>query len=222
MSEETWAVIPVFNEAETIGRVVAGAKAIGLRCVVVDDGSDDRSSEAATRAGADQVVRHSRNQGYAEALASGLRAAASQPACRWVVSLDADGQLDPADAMSLVREAETVGAALAVGVRPAPARVSERFAARILGALVGVRDPLCGLKAYRIDLLRAFPSSYGRRVGMELAVRAIRSGYSMVQRCVSTVPRPTQRSRYGGGVAAELRIAGAALALVPVALMGAR
>ncbi|MGH8759613.1 MAG: N-acetylneuraminate synthase family protein [Burkholderiales bacterium] len=221
-SEEIWAVIPVFNEARTIGAVLARARAAGLRCLVVDDGSDDCSSDAATAAGADVVVRHPRNRGYAAALASGLRAAASQPACRWAVSLDADGQLDPADAVSLVGEAEAAGAALAVGVRPAPARVSERFAARILGALVGVRDPLCGLKAYRVDLLQAFPSSCGRRVGMELAVRAIRSGHRLVQRKISSAPRSGEGSRYGRGLAAELRIAGAALALIPVALIGAR
>src|SRR5207245_2828921 len=139
--------------------------------------------------GADIVVRHPRNLGYAQALASGMRTAAAESACRWVVSLDADGQLDPADAVKLVQEAEKAGAALGIGVRPAPARASERFAAQVLGALVGVHDPLCGLKAYRVDLLRAFPSSYGRRVGMELAVRAVRSGYAMVQRPVVTAPR---------------------------------
>ncbi|PYO39987.1 MAG: hypothetical protein DMD33_19175 [Gemmatimonadetes bacterium] len=221
-SEETWAVIPVSNEAQTIGSVLARARAAGLRCLVVDDGSDDRSSEEATEAGADMVVRHPRNRGYAVALASGLLAAAAQPACRWAVSLDADGQLDPVDAMGLVREAEAAGVALAVGVRHKPARISERFAARILGALVGVRDPLCGLKAYRVDLLRAFPSACGRRVGMELAVRAVRSGYGLVQRNISSTPRSTARSRYGRGLIAELRIAGAALALVPVALIGVR
>src|SRR3972149_5953575 len=80
--EETWAVIPVFNEAETVGQVLARAHAAGLRCLVVDDGSSDRSSEAARRAGAEVVVRHPENQGYDVALASGLRAAAPPPGPR--------------------------------------------------------------------------------------------------------------------------------------------
>lgn len=214
-------MIPVFNEAETVGGVLARARAAGLRCLVVDDGSSDHSAEVAAQAGADVVVRHPTNLGYAAALGSGLRAAAAQPGCRWAVSLDSDGQLDPVEAVNLVREGEAAGAALAVGVRPRPARISERFAAALLGMLVGVRDPLCGLKAYRVDLLEAYPNACGRRVGMELAVRAVRARYGVVQRRVSTESRPTRVSRYGRGVVAELRITGAALALVPLAL-GAR
>jgi glycosyltransferase involved in cell wall biosynthesis len=220
--EETWAVIPVFNEAETVGQVLARAHAAGLRCLVVDDGSSDRSSEAASRAGAEVVVRHSENQGYDVALGSGLRAAAAQLGCRWALSLDGDGQLDPAEAASLVCEAEAAGAAVAIGVRPRPARLAERFAGRLLEALVGIRDPLCGLKAYRADVVRAFPGACGRRVGMELAVRATRAGYGVVQRGISTTPRSGRGSRYGSGVATEVRIAAAALALVPVAVFRAR
>jgi glycosyltransferase involved in cell wall biosynthesis len=218
--EEIWAVIPVFNEAETVGGVLDRARALNLRCLVVDDGSSDRSGEAARSAGADVIVRHPDNRGYAAALGTGLRAAASQPGCRWVVTLDADGQLDPGEAVRLVSEAEAAGASLALGVRGEPARISERFAGGLLRALFGVLDPLCGLKAYRVDLLKRYPEACGRRVGMELAVCAIRGGFGVVQRDVSAAPRSSHNSRYGEGLAAELRIAGAALALVPLALVG--
>jgi glycosyltransferase involved in cell wall biosynthesis len=216
-SESAWAVIPVFNEGATIDAVVAGAHRAGLQCVVVDDGSTDGSGDSAARAGAAVVLRHPRNQGYAAALASGLRAAASQPGCRWVISLDADGQLNPAEAVMLVRKTEDEKAALAIGVRTRPARISEGFAAWLLGRLLGIRDPLCGLKVYRADLVRQYSGACGRRVGMELAVRIIRAGHRWVQEAVST--KPSERgSRYGKGLAAELNIAGAALALVPIAL----
>ena len=218
--EEIWAVIPVFNEAETVGSVLARARALNLRCLVVDDGSSDRSGEAARSAGADVVVRHPNNRGYGAALGTGLRAVASQPGCRWVVSLDADGQLDPGEAVRLVREAEAAGAALALGVRGQPARIAERFAAGLLRRLFGVRDPLCGLKAYRVDLLKRYPKACGRRVGMELAVCAIRGGFGLIQQDVSAAPRSSYNSRYGEGLVAELRIAGAALALAPLALLG--
>lgn len=216
----TWTVIPVFNEADTVGSVLARVHELDLHSLVVDDGSSDSSAEAARSAGANVVVRHKINRGYAAALGTGLRAAASQQGCQWVVSLDADGQLEPLEGVNLVCEAEAAGVAIALGVRRQPARISERFAAGILGPLIGVRDPLCGLKAYRVDLLKAYPRACGRRVGMELAVCAIRGGYGVVQRDISTMPRSTRDSRYGRGVVAELRIAGAAVALVPLALFG--
>ena len=210
-------MIPAFNEAETLDRVVVGAKAAGLRCMVVDDGSTDHSVQTAEAAGADVVVRHPANRGYEAALGTGLRAAGARPGCRWTVSLDADGQLDPVEALHLVHDAEAAGAAIAVGIRPQPARFSEWIASRLLYALVGIRDPLCGLKAYRVDVVRKFPDSCGRRVGMELAVRAVRGGYALAQANVSMEPRPKHGSRYGRGLAAEVRIVGAAMALVPMA-----
>jgi glycosyltransferase involved in cell wall biosynthesis len=218
----TWAVVPAFNEAATLPGVITRAHAAGLRCVVVDDGSRDGTAESAARAGADVVVTHATNRGYAGALATGLRASVGQPDCRWVVTLDADGQLDPMEAAALVNEAEAAGADVGIGIRRSPARVSERFAALVTRRLFGVIDPLCGLKAYRPDVIRRFSAACGRRVGMELAVRAAASGRRLVQRPVSIRPAARRGSRFGHGLWSEIRIVAATLTLLGAALPGAR
>src|SRR2546430_5689386 len=61
-------VVPVFNEAETIGEVVAAARA-HAPVLVVDDGSDDGSAAAARAAGA-EVLRHPRRLGKGQAIRS--------------------------------------------------------------------------------------------------------------------------------------------------------
>jgi glycosyltransferase involved in cell wall biosynthesis len=220
--EGTWAVIPAFNEAASLPAVIARAHAAGLRCVIVDDGSHDGTADSATRSGADLVVTHATNRGYAGALATGLRAAADQADCRWVVTLDADGQLDPSEAAAIVNESEAAGADVGIGIRPQHARSAERFAARVTSRLFGVLDPLCGLKAYRPRIIRRFSRACGRRVGMELAVRAAASGARIVQRPVSIRPSGRTGSRYGHGLWSEIRIVAATLTLVPAALPGAR
>ena len=70
-------VVPVFNEAETVGSVVAAARAYAP-VLVVDDGSRDGSADAARRAGA-EVIRHPRRRSPKKGLTS---AAASAPASR--------------------------------------------------------------------------------------------------------------------------------------------
>lgn len=88
------AIVPAFREAPRVGGVVLGAAA-HLPVVVIDDGSDDGTAEAAAAAGA-TVLRQVANQGKGAALRAGFRHALESGADA-VVTLDADGQHDPAE-----------------------------------------------------------------------------------------------------------------------------
>jgi glycosyltransferase involved in cell wall biosynthesis len=83
--EGVTALIPAYNEEETIGGVVSVVRQAGLPVVVADDGSHDRTAEIAQALGA-QVVRLDRNRGKGQALAQGL----TRIHTPWVLLLDAD------------------------------------------------------------------------------------------------------------------------------------
>src|SRR5512137_456593 len=87
------AVIPAFNEEKTVGEVVEGARKHAAEVIVIDDGSEDTTSEKAILAGA-RVIRIPKNSGKAHALSIGLTTAALNGSSV-VVCLDADGQHDP-------------------------------------------------------------------------------------------------------------------------------
>ncbi len=93
------ACIPAYNEEETIGEVVSCARRYVDVVLVCDDGSTDRTAERAEMAGA-IVLRHPRNRGYGAALRTLLTAALEYDP-DVVVTLDADGQHDPADIPSI-------------------------------------------------------------------------------------------------------------------------
>ncbi len=82
---DTTVLIPAYNEAARIGRVVEVARQAGLPELVVDDGSSDATAQAAAQAGA-QVLRLSQNQGKSQALAAGL----AQVQTPYLLLLDAD------------------------------------------------------------------------------------------------------------------------------------
>src|SRR5277367_5130474 len=94
-SERFAVVIPAYQEAATIGAIVAGCRAAAgvLEVIVVDDGSADATAEQAQAAGA-EVLRNADNQGKGASLARGMAAAMALDA-DWVVTLDGDGQHRP-------------------------------------------------------------------------------------------------------------------------------
>ena len=88
------ALVPAHNEGPRIAAVVRAA-ARHLPVLVVDDGSADDTGERAKAAGA-TVVRQEPNQGKGAALRAGFRAALERRV-EAVVTLDGDGQHDPAE-----------------------------------------------------------------------------------------------------------------------------
>jgi len=116
------AVVPAHNEAPRIAAVVAGLMEQGLPVLVVDDGSVDGTAEAARAAGA-RVLRQEPNQGKGAALKAGFRdalgAGASAADEHWeaILSLDGDGQHDPAEVPLFLHTWTKAGADLVVGAR---------------------------------------------------------------------------------------------------------
>lgn len=95
---EITAILPAYNEEVAIGSVVLRARKYAGRVIVVDDGSSDRTAEVAEMAGA-EVIRHPVNRGKGAALKTGFEAADGTDI---IVTMDTDGQHDPADIPKLV------------------------------------------------------------------------------------------------------------------------
>ncbi len=156
-------VVPAFEEAPRIGRVVGTLPDFVDHAVVVDDASSDGTAEAA-RAGRDPrvvVVRHEANRGVGAAIATGYRRALSiqgGPRDAFVV-MAGDGQMDPDDLPGLVRPVALDLADYVKGDRfrsPAGARampIARRFGGKVFSWLtskaigVEVSDSQCGYTA---------------------------------------------------------------------------
>jgi glycosyltransferase involved in cell wall biosynthesis len=108
-------VVPAFQEAESIGGVVRALRARGYRVIVVDDGSTDRTRDAALAAGA-KTLSHPINRGQGAAIQTGIDFAVRSGA-DYVVTFDADGQHDPEDVERLLRTLRDTGKDIALGSR---------------------------------------------------------------------------------------------------------
>jgi len=137
------ALIPAHNEEARIGAVAAAAKQ-HLAVLVVDAGSSDGTARAAEAAGA-QVISHKINQGKGAALRSGFRVALKQ-GCDFVITLDADGQHDPAEMPAFLEAYAATQADLIIGRRdfrqmPFIRRLSQTLGPALFSWAVGRRIP---------------------------------------------------------------------------------
>ena len=192
ISERTSVLIPAYNEAPAIGRVVTGLRAAAawLEILVVDDGSSDDTAARASDAGA-RVIRHPYNKGNGASVKTGVRHAAGE----FVLIMDADGQHQPSDAVRLT--ARLADHDLVVGAR---STASQAGAARRMGnaALNGlasyltgrpIPDLTSGFRAAKreglVEFLHLLPNGFSTPTTTTLAF--VKAGYSV---CFEPVEAP--------------------------------
>jgi glycosyltransferase involved in cell wall biosynthesis len=108
-------VIPAYNEARVIARVVIDLEHAGYSVLVVDDGSTDATADIARAAGA-AVVRHPFNLGQGAALQTGIEYALADSA-DVIITFDADGQHRASDITRLTDALARERADFALGSR---------------------------------------------------------------------------------------------------------
>lgn len=102
--EDTWLVVPLYNEGPVITQVIVEARHTFPNIICIDDGSKDNSAELARQAGA-IVLRHPINLGQGAALQTGFEYFLHHTQGQYVVTFDADGQHRIVDAVAMRQRA---------------------------------------------------------------------------------------------------------------------
>lgn len=182
-------IVPAMNEEHNIGWVLERIPAWVDQVIVVDGFSSDRTVEVARAARPDVVVVSQRGRGKGAALRTGFEDAT----CDYVIAIDADGSMEPAEIEYYVAALEQ-GYELVKGSRHLRASGSlDLTPVRRLGntALVGTVNllwgctfsDLCyGFFGFRRDKLNALGlTSGGFEIETEIAVRAVEAGLRIAE-----------------------------------------
>jgi glycosyltransferase involved in cell wall biosynthesis len=203
------AIVPAFNEAGNVGRVIAEIRAFdpGLDVVVVDDGSVDRTAAVAEDAGA-HVLRLPFNLGIGGAVQTGFRYA-FEHGYDLAVRVDGDGQHDPSQLGSLLDPVLAGEADIVVGSRFAgkdgyrssrSRRAGIRLLAWVVSVLVHQRvtDTTSGFQALNRDGIRLFAADYPHDYPeAEATVMVIKHRLRLAEVPVSMRERGAGRSSIG-------------------------
>lgn len=191
MSYSIIAIIPVLNEEQAIGKVLAAIPAgLVARVIVVDNGSTDRTAAVAAEAGA--LVVSESQRGYGAACLRGMASAAAfRPDI--VVFLDGDYSDYPEEMMSLIAPIVEDGYDLVIGSRtrgvrergalPIHALIGNRLISFAVRALYGAEYTDLGpFRAIRFDKLLGL-NMQDRTFGwtVEMQIKAVRMSYRILE-----------------------------------------
>jgi glycosyltransferase involved in cell wall biosynthesis len=189
------ALIPSYYEEAHIQDVARRTLAQLDHVLVLDDGSTDRTSEEARKAGA-EVIRHERNQGKGAAIKTGFKELTAR-GFLYVLILDGDGQHLPEEIPGFLEEANRTGAQFVVGTRmsdtrkmPPVRRMTNRFMSAQISRLCGqpVPDSQCGFRMIHRDVIpHLFCNSNNYEYETEMLLIASREGFRIASVPVSTI-----------------------------------
>ena len=208
------AVMAAYEEEQNIADVLKAMPAfvddLEVSTLVVVDGGTDGTAQAARDAGVFTCVLPV-NLGHGAALKLGYELAAAHGA-RYVVTLDADGQNDPAEMADIVRPvvegaADFVIASRRLGVDQTTDRFRQAGVsvyARILNAIMGqhLTDSSNGYRAFRIEVLEDIVPLLieDQYQTAEVAIVASSRGWRITERPTVWHPRASGRSKKGGNL----------------------
>ena len=217
MQQRWLTALPVFNEVKYVEQVLQEVRRYSQDILVVDDGSQDGTSELLAQQPDLERITHDTNLGYGAALRSAFEFAMGR---RYdgIITIDCDGQHEPQRIPEFITAGQTVP--IVSGSRymqqfsgdsrpPSERRRINELVTAELNRRLGLHltDAFCGFKAYRVEALRELHlTENGYAMPLELWVQAACRGIVIEERAVPLIYLDEQRSFGGALEDAETRL----------------
>ena len=208
-------VIPTYNEAESIPKILDGLKHLDVDVLVIDDGSPDGTADI-VRARNIEVIEREGKQGLGSAYRTGFSIALER-GYTYVIEMDADGSHQVKDLKKMM---EWIGSAdLLIGSRWVSdgsienwskfreylSKSANRYANLLLS--LGVKDTTSGFRIYTSALLKKMEIATIRSEGycfqIEMTRRAISRGGSIAEVPITFIERAHGKSKMSFAIALE-------------------
>jgi glycosyltransferase involved in cell wall biosynthesis len=143
-------LIPARNEEGSISKVISDYKKYG-KIVVINDCSTDKTIELSKK-NTFKILSNKKNLGYDSSLRRGINFIKRNKDSKYILTVDGDGQHPIINLKKIIRNMKKYD--LIIFNRRKLQRVSEYIVSAISYAIYGIKDPLSGMKLYKIDILK--------------------------------------------------------------------
>ncbi|MFA4993068.1 MAG: glycosyltransferase family 2 protein [Candidatus Omnitrophota bacterium] len=191
----TCVIIPTYNESKAIGGLINQIHKLGLKAVIIDDGSNDDTVKISLEFGA-EVLRNPSNTGKGASLIKGYAFAVSR-GFEAVISMDGDGQHSADDIKSFIQKAESSGCGIIVGNRMAMTKdmpvlriAANRFMSWMISVITKqhIPDTQCGFRLVKKEVLQKIDFSTSKyETESEILIKASRLGFKIESVPVQTI-----------------------------------
>ncbi len=188
-------VIPVHNEARSIGLLVQKIKAKNLDVLVVDDGSGDHSGSISSKQGA-FVIRNDTKMGKGKSLQKGFEYFL-QKNYDGIIAMDGDGQHDVADLVYFLKKAEQVPISIVIGTRmenpknmPGIRYWTNRLMSGLISLTCGqeIPDTQCGYRYLSCEILKQIHLTCSDfEIETEVIMKATQNGFPIYSVPIKTI-----------------------------------
>ena len=197
ISSQLSIVIPAHNEAKTIGSLVKAVRDLGYECIVIDDGSLDKTQSVALQEGV-VVLKTQVKSGKGKALKVGFDYVIKN-GYEALIVMDGDGQHSPMDIAAFVDCYQKTDADIISGNRlhnPQGMPVVRLATNRLMSWLISlfcrqhIPDTQCGFRLIKTNVLRAIKlESSDFEIETEVLIKASKKGFRITSVGVQTIYR---------------------------------
>jgi glycosyltransferase involved in cell wall biosynthesis len=191
----TCVIIPTYNESKAIAGLISQITKLGLKAIIIDDGSLDNTVEIVALSGA-EVLQNKSNLGKGASLIKGYNFAIAQ-GFDTVISMDGDGQHSCSDIPAFIHKAETSQSTVIVGNRmfmtkemPVLRVITNRLMSALISLIVKqhIPDTQCGFRLVKKEVLAQMNLSTSKyETESEVLIRAARLGFKIESIPVKTI-----------------------------------
>jgi len=188
-------ILPAYNEAETIGSIISQAHMYVESIIVVDDGSSDNTDQIASEQDV-VVLQHEINRGKGMALRTGFKYALEN-GYEIVITMDSDGQHEPADILRFIDKFHQDDADILIGARvfekqkmPLHRRLNNKLVSRVGSWLCGQKivDFQSGFRLIKSKVLHSITLETAHfETESELLIKAGRMGFRIETLPIRTI-----------------------------------
>lgn len=188
-------IIPAYNEESKIGSIIRQVRQLELDCLVIDDGSEDKTNQIAGREGA-KVISHKVNLGKGISLRDGF-SYVIDAGYDFVITMDGDGQHHPDELTKFIKAEQETDAGIILGNRmhnPKDMPLSRFLTNKIMSKFISfisrqhLPDTQCGFRLVRTSVLKKVVFNTNKyEIESEVLIRAAKAGVKIISIPISSI-----------------------------------